>query len=66
MKIPKPVKAEDNAAKLTISLPVKDSIGLGDVVKTLTGKLGFKPCGGCDNRAEKLNQLVRFTPSKKS
>lgn len=30
---------------------------LGDMVKTATTKLGIKPCGGCEKRAELLNRL---------
>jgi hypothetical protein len=34
------------------------SIGLGDVVKKATSRLGIKPCGRCEERAQKLNRLV--------
>lgn len=31
--------------------------GLGDLLKAASTALGIKPCGGCDERAEKLNIL---------
>jgi hypothetical protein len=34
------------------------SIGLGDVIKKATSRLGIKPCGRCEERAQKLNRLV--------
>jgi hypothetical protein len=34
--------------------------GLGDVVANVTSAVGIKPCGGCKQRQEKLNQLVPF------
>lgn len=36
-------------------------VGLGDVVKTTTSFLGFKPCTPCERRAEFLNR-VRLVP----
>jgi hypothetical protein len=33
-------------------------IGLGDVIKKATSRLGIKPCGGCEERARKLNRMV--------
>lgn len=30
-------------------------IGLGDLIKNSTTKFGIKPCGGCQRRAEILN-----------
>ena len=68
MKLPKPVKREEEtpgkSPMLTIPVPVKECAGLGDVIKTITGKIGFKHCTGCENRAEILNRLVRFGPMK--
>ncbi len=37
-------------------------IGLGDVIKNLTNKIGFSPCGGCQKRAEALNRWLVFVP----
>ncbi len=68
MKLPKPVKKDEEnhqkSSMLTIPAPVKEGAGLGDVIKTITGKIGFKHCGGCEKRAEILNRLVRFGPMK--
>lgn len=51
---------------LRIPLPINKSVGLGDVVKSVTTKMGFTPCGGCQQRAAVLNQWVGFTPTSKS
>jgi hypothetical protein len=32
--------------------------GLGDVIKKTTSRLGINPCGGCEERARKLNRMV--------
>jgi hypothetical protein len=37
-----------------------EDIGLGDVVKRVTYKLGIKHCRGCERRAETLNRWVKF------
>lgn len=37
--------------------------GLGDLFKGISKALGIKPCGGCNERAQKLNKLsgkIRF------
>ena len=44
--------------QLRVPLPLKQAIGLGDLIKRLTTALGIKPCSGCEQRAEKLNQMV--------
>jgi len=36
-------------------------VGLGDVVKRATSRLGVTPCGGCERRAAALNRWVAFT-----
>ncbi len=41
---------------LRIPAPVKHPAGLGDMIKTLTGKHGFEPCGGCAKRPAALNR----------
>lgn len=44
--------------QLRVPLPLAKGIGLGDLIKRLTTALGIKPCSGCEQRAEKLNQMV--------
>jgi hypothetical protein len=48
--------------RLQIPVPfrMEQSVGLGDVVKRVTTAVGIKPCGGCQRRAEALNQAVTF------
>jgi hypothetical protein len=42
-----------------------EAIGLGDVVMRATSVVGIRPCGGCAQRAEKLNKRVTFAPRQK-
>lgn len=57
--------ADDSARKpYRVRLPgiiSEEGIGLGDVVKHVTSKVGIKPCGGCDRRAAALNRLLVFS-----
>jgi len=39
---------------------VEDEVGLGDVIKRATYAVGIEPCGGCIQRAQRLNEWVRF------
>ncbi len=50
--------------RLQVRVPFRmerPTVGLGDVVKRVTTSLGFRPCSGCQRRAEALNRLVQFT-----
>lgn len=40
----------------------EEEIGLGDVIKRATSTVGIRPCGGCVERAARLNQWVVFSP----
>jgi hypothetical protein len=42
-----------------------EPIGLGDVIKRATSVAGIKPCGGCAQRAARLNSRVTFTGRRK-
>jgi hypothetical protein len=47
-----------------VRLPVfitEDPVGLGDVIKRATSAVGVKPCGGCAQRAARLNSRIVFT-----
>jgi hypothetical protein len=47
-----------------VRLPVfvsDEPIGLGDVIKRATTAVGIKPCGGCAERASRLNARLTFT-----
>jgi hypothetical protein len=39
---------------------IEEEIGLGDVIKKTTYRLGIKPCAGCEQRAEALNRWMTF------
>ena len=61
---------EENAppARRTVRLPVfvsDEPVGLGDVIKRATSTIGIKPCGGCAQRATRLNSRVAFTGRRK-
>ena len=43
---------------------VQEPVGLGDVVKRGTTALGVRPCGGCQQRAARLDRWVRFEPRR--
>jgi len=36
-------------------------LGLGDAIKRATATLGVRPCGGCQQRAAKLNRWLVFS-----
>jgi hypothetical protein len=38
-----------------------EPVGLGDVVKRVTTRVGVPPCGGCAERARRLNNWLVFT-----
>jgi hypothetical protein len=39
----------------------EEDIGLGDIVKRASSIVGIKPCGGCAERARRLNSWLVFT-----
>ena len=47
---------------IRIPAPLQQAVGLGDVVKAITRRAGFEPCGGCLKRAATLNRWVAFVP----
>jgi hypothetical protein len=60
----KPDHSESPKAQHTVRLPgflVEKEIGLGQVIKKVTYTMGIKPCDGCERRAAKLDNWVRFT-----
>ena len=40
-------------------------VGLGDVIKRATSAVGIQPCGGCEERARRLNQWLVFAPKRR-
>ena len=38
-----------------------EDVGLGDAVKRATSLVGIKPCGGCTERARRLNNWMVFS-----
>lgn len=38
-----------------------EDIGLGEVIKRATSAVGIRPCGGCAERARRLNNWMTFS-----
>jgi hypothetical protein len=38
-----------------------EDVGFGDVIKKATSIAGIRPCGGCAERARRLNNWMVFT-----
>jgi hypothetical protein len=41
-----------------------EEVGLGDVIKKATSMVGIRPCGGCIERAQRLNDRLFFVPRR--
>lgn len=53
----------DRRRPYRVRLPgfIKDEeVGLGDVIKRATSIVGIRPCGGCAQRARRLNSRMVF------
>jgi hypothetical protein len=51
-----------------VRLPVfvsDEPVGLGDLIKRATSAIGVRPCGGCAERARRLNNRLTFTGRSK-
>jgi hypothetical protein len=44
---------------------ISEDIGLGDVVKRVTSAVGIQPCGGCQRRAQALNNWLVFSAPRR-
>jgi hypothetical protein len=58
------LKAEHEQPRHRVRLPgflTENEVGLGDALKKVTYAMGIKPCGGCDQRATKLNRWMVFS-----
>jgi hypothetical protein len=56
--------SDERKAQRVVRLPLfvsDEPVGLGDVVKRATSMVGVKPCGGCAERAARLNRRVAFS-----
>jgi hypothetical protein len=38
-----------------------EEVGLGDVIKRATSRVGIRPCSGCERRAAALNSWLVFS-----
>ena len=43
-----------------------EEVGLGEVIKRATSSVGFRPCGGCAQRAAALNQWLVVSGRRRS
>jgi hypothetical protein len=58
-------KADDNNVRYHVRLPrfiVHEPVGVGQVVKRVTGAVGVKPCAPCEQRAARLDRWLRIEP----
>lgn len=67
-------ETKDVEAEVQDSLPhrvhlpgfiLDEDVGLGSAIKRVTSTFGIKPCGGCEQRAAKLNRWLVFTGSRR-
>ena len=57
----------DRVPSRVLRLPrflVPEAVGAGDVVKRITTAVGVRPCGGCAQRADQMNQWLRLEPRR--
>lgn len=54
-------KKEQGPKKIQLPISMEEEVGLGDLVKRFTTFVGVKPCGGCQKRAQWLNQRAVFS-----
>ena len=57
-------EAEERRPTYRVRIPgfgADRTVGLGDAVSGAAQALGFRPCGGCAQRAAALNRWVVFT-----
>ena len=57
----KPRGREPRKTRLPLFVTGDEEVGLGDVIKRATTRVGIKACGGCAARAERLNHTLVFT-----
>jgi hypothetical protein len=65
MPQPDPRTATSRRQPRSVRLPtfvIDEPVGFGDLVKRVTTSIGIKPCGGCADRAARLNSRLKFTP----
>lgn len=57
MKLPK----QGKPIRVHLPFELKDDVGVGDVIKRITGAFGIKTCKGCEKRATFLNRHFVLT-----
>jgi hypothetical protein len=45
---------------------IQEEVGLGDIIKKVTYRMGIESCEPCKKRAEFLNRRFVFSPKKSS
>lgn len=43
---------------------IEEEVGLGDLIKRATAWIGIEACGGCEERAARLNRMVSIWPGR--
>ena len=54
-------KREPYRVRLPGFISDDEDVGLGDVIKRATSSVGIRPCGGCAERASRLNGWMVFS-----
>jgi hypothetical protein len=62
-----PHEDESTRQPRTFTIPIpflRDTVGAGDLVKSLTDALRIPQCGGCQERQERMNSTLGFRPMR--
>jgi hypothetical protein len=43
---------------------IEEEVGLGDLIKRATALIGIEACGGCEQRAARLNRMISIWPGR--
>jgi hypothetical protein len=54
-------KQTPTPVRLSTPFRMEADVGLGDLVKRVTAKVGITPCAPCQSRAEAMNRMAVFT-----
>jgi hypothetical protein len=51
---------QNHSPRIRVALPIRNSVGLGQLLKRLTGRMGLTTCEGCERRAAALDRVFLF------
>jgi len=47
--------------RVVVPFRLDEDVGLGDVVKRMTTRMGIRPCAPCQARAAAMNRMIVFS-----